>query len=316
MTIAVYTDPLFLEHDTGQHPECPQRLSAIEAALRRAPELEGRLEWRQGSPAADAAILRCHSSDHLRQVDATAGMYGSFDADTMYSPESARAARLAAGTVMDAAEALLTGDGAVEGDGTVMSAFCLVRPPGHHATRDRPMGFCLFNSVAIAARHLQSLGCEKILIVDWDVHHGNGTQDIFYDDPTVLYYSLHQHPLYPGTGLAGETGSGAGRGFTLNRPLPPAFPVERYHELFAADIARLSREFTPDFVCVSCGFDAHRGDPLGGQLLEDRDFARMTEVLAASAPEGRLLSVLEGGYNLQVLGPAAVAHLTALLPAG
>ena len=312
MTIAVYTDPLFLEHETGQHPECPARLPAIEAALRGAPELEGHLEWRRGSPADDAAILRCHSSRHLERVDATAGTYGSFDMDTIYSPESARAARLAAGTALEAAEAVFTGGDAGEG---VTSAFCLVRPPGHHATRDRAMGFCLFNSVAIAARHVQTLGCEKVLIVDWDVHHGNGTQDIFYDDPTVAYYSLHQHPFYPGTGLEGETGSGAGRGFTINRPLPAGFSVDRYHELFEADVARLSREFAPDLVIVSCGFDAHRADPLGGQLLDDRDYARLTEVLIGSAPHGRLLSVLEGGYSLEALGPATVAHLAALIPA-
>ncbi len=175
------------------------------------------------------------------------------------------------------------------------------------------MGFCLYNNVAIATRHLQSLGCGRVLIVDWDVHHGNGTQEIFYEDPTVAYYSLHQHPFYPGTGLEHETGAGAGRGSTLNRPLPPAFPVERFREIFTHDIAALQRDFSPEFVVLSCGFDAHRDDPLGGQLLDDADFAHLTEVLVETVPRGRLLSILEGGYNLQALGGVTVAHVGALL---
>jgi acetoin utilization deacetylase AcuC-like enzyme len=174
------------------------------------------------------------------------------------------------------------------------------------------MGFCFLNNVAIAARHLQTLGCGRVLIVDWDVHHGNGTQDIFYADPTVFYYSLHLHPHYPGTGLERERGAGTGAGTTLNRPLPRGFPRERYLELFERDLDDIMRGFAPDFALVSCGFDSHRLDPLGGLTLEDEDFARLTRAIRSRLPPGRVASALEGGYNLDALGGAACAHVRAL----
>ena len=175
------------------------------------------------------------------------------------------------------------------------------------------MGFCFLNNVAIAARHLQSLGCEKVLIVDWDVHHGNGTQDIFYRDPSVFFYSLHLHPHYPGTGMEWETGEGPGKGTTLNRPLPHGFPAPRYREIFERDLDSIAKSFKPGFALISCGFDSHRADPLGGLSLEEDDFAFLTRAVVSRFPKGRVVSTLEGGYNLDVLGPAAVAHVGELL---
>jgi acetoin utilization deacetylase AcuC-like enzyme len=188
--------------------------------------------------------------------------------------------------------------------GAWRNAFCAVRPPGHHAERDRAMGFCLFNNIAIAARYLQSEhGIGKVAIVDWDVHHGNGTQHIFEEDPSVLYISLHQHPLYPGTGLAGERGRGAGEGFTLNLPLPAGSGDREYREAFDRVLNRLN-EFVPEFILVSAGFDAHRDDPLAGMNLGAESYGWMTRDLLDAAGEhceGRLVAVLEGGYNLAAL---------------
>ena len=304
----IFTDSLFHKHDTGMHPECVERLVRMEHALRESSDLSNRLDWREAKPASDEELLRCHSKRHVQRVDATAGMSGQIDADTIYSPETSRAARLAAGTVKEAAEMLYRGGEAAAG-----TAFCLVRPPGHHATRDRAMGFCFFNSVAVAALHLQSLGAKRILIIDWDVHHGNGTQDIFYDDPTVFYYSLHAHPHYPGTGLSQETGRGDGTGTTLNRPLPHGFPADRYRNLFRDDLKSILGHFNADFVIISCGFDSHLHDPLGGLRLEKEDFVELTKMVLDAMPKGRVLSALEGGYNLDTLGEIAVQHVKALV---
>jgi len=306
--VLIYTDPLLLEHDTGDHPERPERLGAIETALRSSP-FAAHLEWRTAPPAGDEAVLRCHTPQYLALLRGLAGRRVRLDEDTVCSPESSAAAFLAAGNVVGAAEAIWRGEPGVR------AAFCLVRPPGHHATPDLAMGFCLLNHVAIAARHLQSLGCRRVLIVDWDVHHGNGTQDIFIADPSVIYYSLHLDPHYPGTGKAWETGDGAGRGATLNRPLPHGFPAAAYRELFARDLDGIVEQHRPDFALISCGFDSHRLDPLGGLELEVEDFAWLTREVTRRLPASRVVSALEGGYNLSTIGAAAVAHVGALLEA-
>jgi acetoin utilization deacetylase AcuC-like enzyme len=304
--VAIYTDPLFLEHDTGRHPECRERLEVMEKALRSAPFSE-RLVWPEAKPATDEAILSCHCQGHLQRISSLEGGWGDVTGDTVYSPSTFRAARLSAGCVLEAAEK------AYKGEAEWTSAFCLVRPPGHHATRHQAMGFCFFNNVAVAAKHLQSLGCKKILIVDWDVHHGNGTQEAFYEDPGVFYYSLHLFPHYPGTGDAGETGRGEGKGTTLNRPLPHGFSADRYREIFEEDLSTIAGSFHPEFALVSCGFDSHKEDPLGGLSLRESDFDFLTRAVLKQVPRGRLVSSLEGGYNLANLGRLAVAHVEALL---
>ena len=303
-TLAVYTHERFREHDTGEHPECIERVEAAERALRECSALASAIDWRVPRPAPEEALRRCHDAEHIERVLWTAGSSGRMDADTVYSPETASAARLAAGGALEAATACW--------EGTAQAAFSLARPPGHHATSNRAMGFCFFNSVAIAARHLQSIGCERVLIIDWDVHHGNGTQDIFYDDGSVFYYSLHQHPLYPGTGRATETGKGAGEGTTLNRPLRAGFPADEFIDLFRADLDRILDGFSADFCLLSAGFDSHVDDPLGGLSLCAADFATLTREVRRRVPPGRVASLLEGGYDLNALAESAVAHAEAL----
>jgi acetoin utilization deacetylase AcuC-like enzyme len=232
--------------------------------------------------------------------------YASLDADTHVSPESERIARLAAGGACQAVDAVLTGE--------VENAFVACRPPGHHATVGRSMGFCLYNNVAVAARYAQDKypdQVKRVLIADFDVHHGNGTQDIFYTDPSVYFFSLHQYPWYPGTGAASERGGAAGEGFNLNVPVPAATDLTDYVRLFETGLERVLKDFAPDLVIISAGFDGHRADPLGQLLLEDETYALMTQRLKEAAPD-KVVSCLEGGYNLSTLGATVRAHVAAL----
>lgn len=311
MTTALIYSEDYLRHDTGDHPERQERYSAVLGGLQAASDLWSGLLKLAPREATLAELLRCHTEQTLARVGRACEFgYASLDADTHVSPESERIARLAAGGACRAVEAVLTGE--------AETAFVACRPPGHHATGGRSMGFCLFNNVAVAARFAQDkypAQVKRVLIADFDVHHGNGTQDIFYDDPTVYFYSLHQYPWYPGTGSAKERGSAAGEGFTLNVPVPAVTPVAEYLQMFEAGLERVLKDFAPDLVIISAGFDAHREDPLGQLLLEDETYARMTKRLKEAAGKGgqtRVVSCLEGGYNLHTLGATVRVHVAAL----
>jgi acetoin utilization deacetylase AcuC-like enzyme len=286
-------------------------MDALHHAL---PELHGHVDPVAAIPADEAAPTTVHSSEHVRRVrdscDAATAAHQivAIDADTVVSPASWSAALAAIGCALDAVDGVL--------EGTHEAAFCPVRPPGHHATRDTPMGFCLFNNVAIAARHaLEHASVDRVLIIDWDVHHGNGTQDIFYGDPDVFYLSMHQHPFYPGTGDADERGEGPGAGTTLNVPLAAGLPADRYTSALLDALDDTLRGFHPEIVLISAGFDGGVDDPLGSFTLTTEDFAFLTrEVVARTRPfaAGRVVSLLEGGYNPDELGRNVVAHLRAL----
>ncbi|MGB8854974.1 MAG: histone deacetylase [Pirellulales bacterium] len=301
----------FSEHLTGSgHPERPDRTAAIverlkaDGLLARARIIEPRL-------ATDEDILRCHTAAYLKIVkeDVADGVQRLSTGDTPLSPKSLDTALLAAGGVLAAVDAVM--------DGSVANAFAVVRPPGHHATPNRGMGFCLFNNVAIAARYVQAkYGVKRVLIADWDVHHGNGTQDIFYTDGSVFFFDTHQHPLYPGTGQATETGDGAGEGRTLNCPFGAGAGRAEIVGAFRDRLVPAADVFKPEFVLVSAGFDSRVDDPLGGFRLTDADFAELTGIvkeIAARHAGGRLVSTLEGGYNLAGLAAAAASHVRALM---
>ena len=305
-------DPAFRLHHTGRgHPECPERLDAIENALRSEALLQ-RCRPLTPRPITDAELLRCHSQSYLHTVRRD-GAYGRRElstGDTAIGEHSEDVARLAAGGVLAAVDAVL--------EGSLTNAFAAVRPPGHHAEPERGMGFCLFNNVALAARHAQAVhGLERVLIVDWDVHHGNGTQAIFWRDPSVFFLSLHEWGNYPGSGAASERGEGAGAGATLNCPLPAGSDGPTVLGALEAALQQAAW-FQPQLVLVSAGFDGHRRDPLGHFQLSSADYGALTAcclAVAARHAGGRLLSVLEGGYHLEALGESCAAHLKALLEA-
>jgi acetoin utilization deacetylase AcuC-like enzyme len=300
---AVVVDPRMLEHDPGRmHPERPERLRVLLDYAAGARDL-ARLAPR---PASDEEIALVHPPEHIARVAESAKRPRvAFDSDTTTSPGSYEAARLAAGSLLVACEAVLAG--------AVANAFALVRPPGHHAERSRPMGFCLFNNVALAAAWLRRQGLARIAVIDWDVHHGNGTQHLFESDPSVLYVSTHQFPCYPGTGAAEEIGTGAGAGRTVNLPFPPGCGDAEYAQAFDQVIVPVVRQFAPDFVLVSAGFDPDYRDPLAGMQLTPAGFTHMAARCVALADElsaGRFAAILEGGYDLQALVEGVDATLS------
>ncbi len=307
-------------HDTGWgHPEHQGRLRAVASAVKNdLVALHGRVEQVAPDAAREEDLRLVHSDALIDQVSGAVrtarerGRVGSLDPDTRLSGASWEAALGTVGAGLEAASGVA--------EGRFRNAFVAARPPGHHATPERAMGFCLFNNIAIAAAALRARGlARRVLIVDWDVHHGNGTQDAFYDDPNVFFLSLHQYPHYPGTGAADETGSGAGEGFTLNVPLALATPRRDYHEVFRLALETAVDRSTPDFILVSSGFDVLAGDPLGGQLLEPGDLHGMTRQVMDAADRccgGRVVVFLEGGYDPERTGEGCVAVLRALAGVG
>lgn len=300
-------DDKFLAHDTGQgHPECAQRLVAMRKRFEERGLFESTVEI-TGREATDEELERAHGADYLdlarREIRAGARQLST--GDTVVCEDSWDVAIFAAGSVLAAVDGVMKGD--------VANAFCATRPPGHHATADIGMGFCVVNHAAVAARHAQAVhGLERVVIIDWDVHHGNGTQDIFYEDGSVYYFSTHQWPLYPGTGRAEETGRGKGAGATLNVPVAAGDGIEVIGRAFREKFLPAMEAFDPELVVLSAGFDSRHDDPLGSLRLRDEDFAELTGVLLGLAG-GRLISVLEGGYNTEGTAKAAAAHVERLL---
>ncbi|MCI0684334.1 MAG: histone deacetylase [Gemmataceae bacterium] len=310
----LYSDPGFLEHDTGQHPECAARLRSILARLHQS-RLLTQCTQRAFQPLPVEKVNLVHDPTIAAQARHVADSGGGYlDADTVVSPKSYEVALLAAGACVAAVDEVVRGN--------AMRAFCLVRPPGHHATPHRSMGFCLFNNVALAARHaIDAHRLTRILVVDWDVHHGNGTQDIFYDNPNVLFLSIHRygHGFYPGTGAADEIGTGRGLGLTRNVPVRFGTRRPDYLALFKNAVTDAAERMKPELVLLSAGFDAHTRDPIGSLGLETEDFTAMTEFMldvAKTHAQGRLVSCLEGGYNLDALAESVETHLETLLHGG
>jgi acetoin utilization deacetylase AcuC-like enzyme len=301
----------FLQHDTGPgHPESPERLIAIVSHLQQT-KLWQKLQHLIIDEAQEEWITKVHTPEHLKYLRQACkqGLQTVDQGDTRISEDSYNVALMAVGGVLTATDSVMSG--------ILKNAFCSVRPPGHHAERDKPMGFCLLNNVAIAARYVQQkYGAQRVAIIDWDVHHGNGTQNIFYDDNSVLYISLHQFPFYPGTGSRGEQGIGKGLGFTINIPLMAGSGEKAFMEAFSEEVLPSLDNFLPDIIFISAGFDAHKDDPLANLNLTDNSFKILTSTLTDKAEKicnGRIVSVLEGGYNLRALPFSVEAHLLALI---
>jgi acetoin utilization deacetylase AcuC-like enzyme len=309
--VGLVSDPRFRQHDTGPgHPERPERLARVDEALESG-GLAARCARVEPVEAEDDWLREVHDPAYIEHVEQTvaSGAPVLDSMDTAIGPDSARIARLAAGSVVALAREVA--------EGRLDRGFVAARPPGHHAERDLAMGFCLFNNVAVAAGWLRKqAGLERVLIVDWDVHHGNGTQHIFETDPDVFYFSLHQFPLYPGTGERSERGTGAGDGATLNCPLPPGSGDEAFLSALGVDLRQAADAFRPRFVLLSAGFDAHRSDPLAQLQVTTEAYAEATRIVRGVADDhaaGRIVSVLEGGYDLDALAESTSTHLSTMM---
>jgi len=301
----VVIDPRYMDHDTGAgHPECAERIGALLPLVEAlAPEVT-RLQARPATPDELALV---HEPEYIKEVAATQALpHFAFDADTPTSPRSYETARLAAGGFLVLLDAIMAGD--------VENGFALARPPGHHSESGRAMGFCFFNNIAVGAQYLRRrYGLGRVLIVDWDLHHGNGTQHMFESDPGVLYVSTHQFPYYPGSGNFGEVGTGEGEGYTVNLPFPAGFGDAEYRQAFERIVEPVARQYDPQFVLISAGFDAHARDPLGGMMVSEAGFGALARVLLDVATEhsqGRCAAILEGGYDLSAIR-SSVHHVLA-----
>ena len=311
MKTALIHHPIYEKHDTGPgHPEMPKRYRVVIDTIKSDEQLMGELVEITPEKASQGFVQAVHTKEHYKRVaEAFENGLDQLDMDTTISMQSFDASLFAAGGAITAVDNVM--------EGKVKNAFVAVRPPGHHATAERTMGFCIFNNVAVAARYAQNKyqEIERVAIIDWDVHHGNGTQGIFFSDPSVYFFSMHQYPWYPGTGSRGETGQGKGLGTTLNLPVRAYTSAADQLSAFEAAIEQIESSFKPDMIFISAGFDGHISDPLGQLQLEDPDYVSMTRTIIQWAEEvcsGRVVSCLEGGYNLDTLGQTVRSHVETL----
>ncbi len=303
----LYLDDSLTEHDTGRHPECPQRIELLNRLLR-----ERQWDKRCQCPAWEAAsreqLLTVHDAAYYEKLKSWCAVAaGRIEADTVVSRGSWQAALRAAGAAIDATHKVMAGKDT--------RAFCAIRPPGHHALPSGPMGFCLFNNVAIAAHAALAAGAQRVLIVDWDIHHGNGTQDTFYEDGRVGFLSIHRFPFYPGTGTKTETGTGRGLGWIRNEPVDADISVRDFSDRFKRGLDDMLARCKPDILLLSAGFDAHRADPVGGLCLMEEDYRELARTMRQAADAhtgGRIVSLLEGGYHLDHMPTSVAAHLEGL----